>query len=292
MTTASAATEPLDLVVVGGLTVDRFADSDAPGGSVVHIARALGPRGVRIGVVTVAGAEAAAQRGVAELRRSCAVVEVASAPRSVTFRHDEAAGERRLSLEQRGGQVPLADLSRRFAARATLYAPVADEVAIEWLAGHGDRPVAGAILQGWLRDLGEGGEVVPRRMGDLSPALRAGLGALDLLVASREDLRAGSDQPAEQVAAVRAAVGPGPALVVTCGLDGAWIAAPADRGGVPRRLSVPWPVDGVSTVGAGDVFAAAMLAGGWHDPGRVDLDQRVADAMRTVAEVLERRRRG
>ena len=59
----------LDLVVVGGLTVDRFSDgSAAPGGAVLHIARALAARGVRVGIVTTAGPEPEALAGLAELR--------------------------------------------------------------------------------------------------------------------------------------------------------------------------------------------------------------------------------
>ena len=58
----------LSLVVVGGLTVDRFPDgSSQAGGAVLHIARALAAGGLRVGIVTTAGPEAEAQAGLAEL---------------------------------------------------------------------------------------------------------------------------------------------------------------------------------------------------------------------------------
>ena len=140
--------EPLDLVVVGGLTVDRFVDgSSAPGGSVLHATRAAAGRGLQIGVVTSAGPELDAQTGLAELRRIAAGLEVAAHAATSTFRHRDSPAGRRLWLERRGGPIGLAaDAADRMPTRAILFAPVADEVDVAALNVWNEQEVRGAIL--------------------------------------------------------------------------------------------------------------------------------------------------
>jgi sugar/nucleoside kinase (ribokinase family) len=115
----------------------------------------------------------------------------------------------------------------------------------------------------------------------LAAPLIGALSRFDLLVASREDLAADSDDPIEQLEALRRAFGPRPALVVTDGADGAWL----DGAG---HLPVPWRVDAASTVGAGDILAA-FLAIGSPEPGGT-LVAHIEAAMRAVAEILEEQR--
>ena len=134
--TSASPPRGLDLVVVGGLTVDRFTDgSSAPGGAVLHIARALAARGLRVGIVTTAGPEPEAQAGLAELHDLAVSVEASTSPASITFGHAETAAGRELVLERRGGQVARRRRSRR--ADAVLFAPVADEVPAPALARSG-----------------------------------------------------------------------------------------------------------------------------------------------------------
>ena len=286
--------QPIDLLVVGGLTIDRFPNGvDEPGGSVLHIARALAARATRLGVITVAGMEPVAQQGVAELERLSAMVQVTAVNRTITYRHQEERGARRLWLEHRGGALQhLSDAVNRSAPRSVLFAPLADELGTDWLAGWNDRSTAGAILQSWLRTAGSTGEVRARPVGAIRGDLRAAIGSLDLLVASEQDMGADGDDPQAQLGALRLAVGPTPTLVLTCGIDGAWISSPrtgADRDG-PWHLPVPWRVDDAPTVGAGDILAAAMLADGWPDrPTRGSVGRIAEDAMRQVAEYLETR---
>lgn len=288
------ASQPLDLLVVGGLTIDRFANGvDEPGGSVLHIARALAGRSTRLGVITAAGMEPVARDGVSELERRCAAVQVTTVEGTITYRHREAGGARRLWLEHSGGVLPpLSATANRSAPRSVLFAPIADEVATGWLAGWSDRSATGAILQGWLRGADHTGEVRARPVGALREDLRAALRSIDLLVASEQDMAADGENPRAKLGALRLAVGPTPTLVLTCGIDGVWISGPqtsAHRED-PWHVSVPWRVDDVPTVGAGDIFAAAMLAGGWADrPTRASLDRIAAAAMQTVAEHLEKR---
>jgi sugar/nucleoside kinase (ribokinase family) len=290
-------TEPpphaLDLVVLGGLTIDRFPDgSSAPGGSVIHIARAAAAGGLQLGVATAAGPEPVALAGLAELRRLSQAMEVASYPVTTTFRHREAQDGRRLWLERLGGAVRLSpDAYDRITTHAVLYAPVANEIEADALAVWNDPWVRGAILQGWLRGTRETAEVTSVLLDALpGPQLEA-LRTFDLLVASREDLVAEAVMPWDQLTKLRRAFGRAPVLVVTDGADGLWLDHPGVRPDLDWRdhLAVPFRVDGVSTVGAGDILAAYLVNGARNPPQ--GWRAHAESAMRMVSEVLEERKR-
>lgn len=272
---------PPDLLVIGGLTIDRFADgSSAPGGSVLHIARASGPRGIRVSIITAAGPEPEARAGIDELGPVIASVERGDA--TATFVHRDSPEGRLLWRTRAGGPVSTGNVDIP-SARAILAAPIADEVTADDLHRLGAASTRGAILQGYLRSFAADGEVLPRPLSALAPELVAELSGLDLLVASREDLRGEASEPSAQLAALRRIFGPRPALVVTDGVAGVWMEG--------EHLPVPRRVDGVPSVGAGDVLAAFMLAGGWPMPVPAGFARRRAeDAMRVVADVLEERR--
>lgn len=271
----------VDLLVVGALTVDRFADGrTAAGGSVLHSARGASGAGMRIGVVASAGGEAEARHGLAEIGR-IAVLHHEPVERTVTFRHDESGPMRRLFLDV--AATPLLSEPRGVAPRAVLYAPVAGELD----AGLGgqiyDGALTAAILQGWLRTLQPGTEVLPLPAASLSPALVSRLASLDLLIASREDLVADATDPREQLDALRAVLGPRPALVVTESVDGAWL----DGGESRRHSGVADRIDGVPVVGAGDAYAAVLAA----ELGRgTGLDAAARDAAAAVSRMLAARR--
>ena len=281
---------PLDLVVIGGLTVDRFADgSAAPGGSVLHIARAAAHRDLRVGVITSAGPEPEAQQGLDELRRLSALMESTPGGVTTTYRHRESAEGRRLWLERRGAAVLLpADAYGRIRTSAILYAPVAGEVGPEALTVWDDSWMRGAILQGWLRATDPSGEVRPQPLSALDGPLVEALSGLDLLVASREDLLAESDDPHRQLKSLRRTFGRRPMLIVTDGIEGVWLGT-AHRWRIfePQHLAAPWTVEGASTVGAGDIFAAFMTMR--SRDSTIGADQHAASAMRIVAEELESR---
>ena len=82
-------------------------------------------------------------------------------------------------------------------------------------------------------------------------------GAVDLLFANENEIQALADLP-DREAAIAAIQDKVPLLVVTCGAEGALA---VERG---RRVSVPIAKIGagvVDTTGAGDLFAAGVLAG-------------------------------
>jgi pfkB family carbohydrate kinase/Calcineurin-like phosphoesterase len=246
---------PLELLVVGGLTIDRFPDgSTAPGGSVLHAARALWLDGRRVAVATVGGDEPEARHGMDELRR-LGELHLQPAEATIGFGHDEEGGRRRLTLLADGGRLRLPGLAG--APAAILYAPVADELepaALDVVPGTARR---GAILQGWLRRVAPGEAVHGRPLRDLPADLLARLGQMDLLVASSEDLAADAATPAAQLDALRQVVGPGPITALTTGTEGVFLDVPGEPISRVRPSRV---IAGVSTVGAGDAFAAAMLA--------------------------------
>lgn len=275
--------DALDLLVVGGLTIDRFADgSTAPGGSVLHIARPAAAAGVRLGILTATGQEPEALAALGELRGLAVVVESTTGNATIRYRHVESTTPRRLWLESPGPRVTLrADASTRPQARATLFAPVAGEIGTDLLR---ELPSGwrGAILQGWLRTTVEG-EVRPIALASLPPGLTRALAGMTLLTASREDLRSEAEEPTAQLRALRALVGREPILIVTDGPAGAWI----DDALAVKHLPVSRRVEGVSSVGAGDVFAAfALLALGL--PGAT-AQTATAAGMSAVVEMLELR---
>jgi hypothetical protein len=270
----------LDLLVVGSLTIDRFADGRlAPGGSVLHASLAAADAGYRVGVVTVAGPEVEARSGIERLTE-LPLLDASLSTATLTFRHEETPDGRRLWLE-----APATHLARVEAIghpAAVLFAPVADELAPTSLGRHAGVAATGAILQGWLRTLVTGSVVAPRGLDELSDALVAGLAACNVLVASREDLVAVAGDPRGQLDALRRRFGPGPTLVVTDGTEGAWVDAPGRRELVPA----PRVIRDVPMVGAGDAYAALMLGalGRGRDPWGA-----ARDAASGVAELLAAR---
>jgi sugar/nucleoside kinase (ribokinase family) len=235
-----------------------------------------------LGIVTTAGPEPEARAGLDELRRLAAGVEASSSRASITFGHAESAAGRELVLERRGGTVPPAAAG----ARAVLFAPVLDEVPAEALEAGGGA-VRGAVLQGWVRSTDEGAPVMARPIGGIDERLTAALGGMDLIIGSSEDLRADGNDPLTQLRALRTALGDQAALVLTDGANGPWL----DDGSGPRHLPIARRVEGVSTIGAGDMFAASMLLA-LVGSGGADPPAAATAAMHQVAEVLLGRRGG
>jgi sugar/nucleoside kinase (ribokinase family) len=284
---------PLDLLIVGGLTIDRFPDgSSAPGGTIIHATRNAFAAGLRIGVVTVSGDEPMAKAAVDELRAKTAWLSCAPSPQTTTFRHhgDE---ERRLSLELRSGALALPRGGDLPPTAAVLAAPIAGELPPDLLAMSAPAARRGAILQGWLRTV-DLTEVRPLPLAAIPASATAALSEFDVLIASRQDLVAESEDAGVQLARLRATFGPAPSLVITDGQRGAWLQDGLGRGGAappgpgaPVHLAPPRIVRGRSAVGAGDIVAARLLADSESTTTR--LPAAVERAMGAVAEELESR---
>ncbi|MDH4333966.1 MAG: PfkB family carbohydrate kinase [Chloroflexota bacterium] len=249
--------EPRDLLILGGLAIDRFADGrQAAGGSVLHAARAVSAEGLRSAAITVAGSEPEALAALVELR-ALGPTAVQAAPYSIRFVIDDTVAPRHLTFDG-GAQLDVsAALVRAHAGRAALLAPIARELDSTAITATAGVKVRVAALQGWLRILVPGRAVEARSLASLDEVLSTALRGVDALVASHEDLAAVAPDPSEALTLLRRWAGSRQSLVVTVGEAGALLDEPG-RG----RLSVPVAdvVLGVPTVGAGDAFAALFAA--------------------------------
>ncbi len=248
-----------DVLIVGGLTVDRFVDgSVAPGGSVLHSGLAAAADGAALTMLTVAGDEPAARDGLARLASIGELIHQPAAS-STVYRHEMRDGVRVLVLEARTDPIDPDALKGIGAPDVALVAPIADEVPAS-LVGRVVRDVAPTrmvlLIQGWLRRLTVGDEVHPLPLDALSTEQRQVTARADAIVVSTEDLTEAPGDPFRQAAELRLSVGPGPIVVVTLGPEGYLLDDPAtDRviASMPRRV-----VTGVYAVGAGDTFGAAL----------------------------------
>lgn len=247
-----------ELLIAGGLTVDRFADgTTAPGGSVLHAGAAAAAEGVRPSFLTVAGSEPEAVAGLARLG-ALGELHHASAAATTAFAHHQRDGRRVLVYETAGGQLAVPDLDA-LPSKTLLAAPIADELpphSVARLRAATHPRLTMLLIQGWLRRLVVGSAVHPLSLAEVDNETWACFADADALVVSTEDLAELPEDPFAQAAAVRAMVGPRPIIVLTLGPEGHLLDDPAaDRviASLPRRI-----VAGVPTVGAGDTFGAAM----------------------------------
>lgn len=250
--------ERFDLLVIGALAVDRIGRRLEPGGSVLFACEAAARIGLRVAAVTVSGDEPAAREGMARLRASATVMRQ-PATESVRFLHEEAGGRRRLTLEASAPPIEPHDALLTWNPAAVLFAPVADEIRpslIAMVREHLGGVLAGGAMQGWLRELRRGQTVEPRPLGRIPDELADTIRRLDVLIASDEDLVLEGDDARSCLAALRSWSGERPRLAVTMGADGAWLAHQGEESVVaPRRR-----LDGVPTIGAGDIFGSVLVA--------------------------------
>ncbi len=277
-----------EMLIVGGLTIDQFTDgSVAPGGSVLHAGLAGRSEGARLTTVTVAGDEPSALDGLARLRGLGSLVHQRS-PYTTAYRHEERGGVRVLLLHARSAPIQASGLDHLKPPDVALVAPIADEVSAQLVDALRAQLRPGRVIlliQGWLRWLAEGQEVMPLGLDVLSAEQRRVIAEADAIVVSTEDLVESPGDPFSQAAELRNLAGSRPIVVVTLGTEGYLLDDPAqDRvvASVPRRV-----VSGVSAVGAGDTFGAGLavnLARGATPLAAADL------ATARVISVLEARR--
>ena len=277
-----------ELLIVGGLTIDRFADGrSAPGGSVLHAGLAAVEEGAAVTFLTVAGDEPEAVEGLARLAALGTLIHQPAAS-TTTYRHDESEGRRVLVYDATTTLIDPTVAGQIERPRVALLAPIADELSA---AAVGTlravlRPACTVLLiQGWLRRLELASPVHPLSLDGLAPELWETFSAADAIVVSTEDLAETPEDPFGQAAALRARLGPGPVLVLTLGTEGYLLDDPAaDRlvATMPRRV-----VEGVPTVGAGDTFGAALAV---HLSRGDDVTAAASAATERVIRVLDGRR--
>jgi sugar/nucleoside kinase (ribokinase family) len=246
-----------ELLIVGGLTIDRFPDgSSAPGGSVIHAGRAAAADGVRLTILTVAGDEPEAAVGLAQLAGLGDLIHQ-RAPSTVTYGHAESDGRRVLTYLASAG--PIAPPALADPPDVALLAPIADELPASEIAVLRDAArsrLTILLIQGWLRRLEIGAPARPLALDEVPEATWDAFATADAIVVSTEDLAESPEDPFVEAAGVRAKIGKRPLLVLTLGDRGYLLDDPAADhviAYVPRRV-----VEGVPMVGAGDTFGAAL----------------------------------
>jgi hypothetical protein len=276
-----------ELLIVGGLTIDRFPDgASAPGGSVIHSGAAANAEGVRPSILTVAGPEPEAADGLGRLRAIGPVTAQSSAA-TTTYRHTEADGRRVLVLDALSASIAVPRTTAE-PVDVALLGPIASEldgVAITDVARVLRPRLTVMLLQGWLRRLVVGEAVHPLALSEVDARLWAAFGTAHAVVVSTEDLAEAPGDPFAQAAELRALLGSRPVLVLTLGAEGYLLDDPAaDRlvASVPRRV-----VEGVPMVGAGDTFGAAIAI---HLARTGDPFRAAAAATDAVIRMLEARR--
>ena len=244
---------PVDLLIIGGITVDDLLGwGEAAGGAARYATEAALAAGLRVALQTVAGDEPVVRQSLDGLAAQADVIRH-SAPSSIRFEHHGTDDARRLRLRGMTDPIRVPEPDRLPAAAAVLFAPVAGEVAAGAVQAV-RAPFRAAGLQGWLRRPDPDGWVMTRPLAELEPELAGALRGLDLLIASLEDVAA-LDGPAA-MAQLRAWAGPRPQLVVTAGTEGAWL---DDGVGAASHVRAE-VVEGRHTIGAGDAFAAVLVA--------------------------------
>jgi ribokinase len=246
-----------ELLIVGGLTIDRFPDgSSAPGGSVIHAGRAAAADGVRLTILTVAGDEPEAAIGLAQLAGLGDLIHQ-RAPSTVTYGHSESDGRRVLTYLASAG--PIAPPALADPPDVAVLAPIADELPASEIAVLRDAArsrLTVLLIQGWLRRLEIGAPARPLALDEVPEATWDAFATADAIVVSTEDLAESPEDPFVEAAGVRAKIGKRPLLVLTLGDRGYLLDDPAADhvvAYVPRRV-----VEGVPMVGAGDTFGAAL----------------------------------
>jgi sugar/nucleoside kinase (ribokinase family) len=243
---------PVDLLIVGGLTIDVLDGTEVVGGAARHATEAAIAAGLSVALRTVAGNEPIIHAWIESLGDRAAVARQV-APTSIVFEHHGHHATRRLRLRSATDPIRLSERDRLPAARALLFGPVAGEVPDDAVASF-RAPTRAAGLQGWLRRTDDDGWVERTRLSEVGERTAAALRGLDLLLASVDELR--GDEAEEGIRRLRDWAGPGPQLVVTAGAEGAWV---DDGHEAPRKVPAGARTDR-HTIGAGDAFAAVLVA--------------------------------
>jgi sugar/nucleoside kinase (ribokinase family) len=249
-----------ELLIVGGLTIDRFADgSSAPGGTVIHAGRAAVSERASITILTVAGDEPEAADGLGQLAEMGDLIHQ-RAPSTITFGHGEIDGRRVLTFLASAG--PIVPPIITDPPGVALLAPIADELPASAVLATRDsvQPrLTVLLIQGWLRRLALGQPVRPLALDDVPAATWEAFATADAIIVSTEDLADSPEDPFFEAAALRARLGPRPLVVLTLGAQGYVLDDPqSDQviASVPRTI-----VEGVTTVGAGDTFGVVLAIG-------------------------------
>jgi len=228
------------LLCVGNFTVDELVGGVLPGGSVFYSGSTAHALGVSPRIVAASGDDfplkSVQDAFPFELSR-------VSSKQTTRMRNTYRDGNRTQFLVHRGGPVGWSAVPDSWkSTELVLLCPVFGEVERDLASSLRGR-VTGASLQGWLRTVGPGNEVIPSH--DLS--FLTDLVGVDVFFLSDEDVR-GRREMINEFRKIA------PLVVETRGPEGAILYGRHSIHTVPGV-----PVTGVDPTGAGDTFAAAFL---------------------------------
>jgi sugar/nucleoside kinase (ribokinase family) len=236
-----------EYVAIGHMTIDRAPSGNILGGSVLYAALTAARYGLRSAILTRANFGALDRQMRDQLDAIADEVEIVtqSSTGITTFTNTDIAGRRSQTIHDWGGEIDLTGLPPLWRSAGAIHvAPVAQEIDPRQVNRLSPQ-LLGCTPQGWMRRWDE------QRLGQVraSPLRLPGdlRSRIDVLVVSAEEYANARDVVAE--------IGQRGLSVVTRGIQGA---ALIDRG---READVPaYRMKVVDTVGAGDVFAAALVA--------------------------------
>jgi sugar/nucleoside kinase (ribokinase family) len=253
----------VDYALIGHVTADLTSDGRKLGGTVSYAARTAHAFGLSVGVVTSAAADEVLLDGIAPY-----VSQLVNIPASETTTYENLYHSMGRTQYVRAVAEPIAPRSipRAFRDAPLVHlAPIAGEYEPGAMVSMFPNALLLLTLQGMLRTWGADGRVRFRRWMDAEALQR-----IDVVVFSEEDI-AEAPELAYEIAAVCRRV------VVTR----------AERGGTvyldgEARAYAALPVETVNPTGAGDVFAAGLLAA-WHCLGDFERAVSVAAALGAIA---------
>jgi len=228
-----------DYLLIGHMTADLFPDGRLPGGTVSYATRTAAAFGLRVGLLT------SAAKGEPLLESLTLHSEVVSIPAAETTTYENIYLPTGRVQYVRGVAAPIGagDVPAHFRAAPLVHlAPIADEVDPQIAHEFKDAMVL-LTLQGWLRRWDADGRVHFKRWFD--PEV---LKSIDIVVFSEEDIAESPQLEAEFAGNVEH-------LFVT----------QAEHGGTyyhwgeAHHFTTP-QVELVHPTGAGDIFAASLLA--------------------------------
>lgn len=229
--------QPVDYLVIGHVARDLTPKGPQLGGTAAYAALTARALGLRVGIVTAAGADVPL-----EALNGIPVVSTRSTS-STTFENTYTGTGRVQYLRARASRLELDRVPDPWRSAPIVHlAPIADEVGS--VLPEGFSPILlGLTPQGWMRQWDSNGLVSRREWANSETALAQA----DAVVLSREDVQ-GDDLLIEYMAQQTKI------LVVTEGAAGAVLYWHGDR----RRFHAP-TVREVDATGAGDIFAAAFF---------------------------------
>jgi sugar/nucleoside kinase (ribokinase family) len=229
--------EPIDYLVMGHVTEDVMPTGQRLGGTAAYAALTARALGLRVGVITSAGASTNMNT-----LQGISIVNV-PAPRSTTFEASTTTAGRRLTIHGQASAITPAHVPETWRRTSIVHlGPVAQELMPE-CAEIFASAMLGITPQGWMREWDAVGNITACNW-DSAEKLLPKTGAV---VISREDVEGNQDAIEEMSHRTRV-------LAVTEGAAGSVLYWNGDG----RRFRAP-DVREVDDVGAGDVFAAALF---------------------------------